>query len=68
MALSLIHIYIRGPGTAGTGQQPEQYPADPGTGAGPVSYTHLDVYKRQGVMWASSGNLTTPIFREKSSI
>lgn len=25
---------IRGPGTAGTGQQPEQYPADPGTGAG----------------------------------
>ena len=25
---------IRGSGTAGTGQQPEQYPADPGTGAG----------------------------------
>ena len=45
--LSLIHIYVENGNPNGDPDAGNMPRVDPETGYGPVSYTHLDVYKRQ---------------------
>ena len=47
---------IRGPGTAGTGQQPEQYPADPSAGA---DYTRKEYISGGDLEITINGKITS---------